>query len=125
MSACKFQEAWKEYLEKNGGFVNTIIYFEDGKGDEEYVDMVADLLESTGQSEVNTTLGVKTGDGYIFFKEINVHDGNPVENIDKERIPDEITVTGQHRLNNHGGKFAKAKELTEKHEVSNVTVYQM
>lgn len=82
-----------KYMKKNSGFVNTIIYLEEGKSDEEYVDMVADLLESAGQLDVSTTLGIKTGDDYIFFKEINIFAENPVGNIDKEQILYKISVT--------------------------------
>ncbi len=82
-----------EYLEKNSRFVNTIIYLEEGKSDEEYVDMVADLLKSAGQLKVNTILGVKTGDDYIFFKEIDLSNGESVVNMDKDQILYEITVT--------------------------------
>ncbi|MCH5345370.1 MAG: hypothetical protein J1E64_15190, partial [Acetatifactor sp.] len=45
------------------------------------------------EQTLSTTLGIKTGDDYIFFKEINIFAENPVGNIDKEQILYKISVT--------------------------------
>lgn len=70
------EQAWtkeddlREYLLKSKGYVRADITLVSGKSEDEYAEMILELLESLYGLDVNTTVEVKNQEHLLFFKEL-------------------------------------------------------
>ena len=82
-----------DFLQTSDAYLNMKVYFDAGKSDEEYADLILDFLEKVYALNANVKLSVfEAEDDYIFWEMLNVLSETPPQLPTKEEIIEDMEI---------------------------------
>ena len=82
-----------DFLQTSDAYLNMKVYFDAGKSDEEYADLILDFLEKVYALNANVKLSIfEAEDDYIFWEMLNVLSETPPQLPTKEEIIEDIEI---------------------------------
>ena len=82
-----------DFLQTSGAYLNMKVYFDAGKSDEEYADLILDFLEKAYGLNANVTLSILDAEkDYIFWEKLHVLTETPPQLPAKEEIIEDMEI---------------------------------
>lgn len=82
-----------DFLQTSDAYLNMKVYFDAGKSDEEYADLILDFLEKVYALNANVKLSIfEAEDDYIFWEMLNVLSETPPQLPTKEEIIEDMEI---------------------------------
>lgn len=82
-----------DFLQTSDAYLNMRVYFDTGKSDEEYADLISDFLEKIYGLNVNVTLSILEAENeYIFWEKLDVLTETPPQLPTKEEIIEDMEI---------------------------------
>lgn len=86
----KREEGLDTYLLKSGAYDEILLYFEEGKSDEEYIEYIFDFLDELYQLDINTILSVKVGEEDLLWVTVKTLGKSKTEPYTEQQIRDNM-----------------------------------
>ena len=81
------------FLQTSDAYLNMKVYFDAGKSDEEYADLILDFLEKVYALNANVKLSIlEAENNYIFWETLNVLSETPPQLPTKEKIIEDMEI---------------------------------
>ena len=82
-----------DFLQTSGAYLDIKIYLEEGKSDEEYIDLILPLLEAVYQLPANSRLSVLEAEKkYLYWAPVSVFGEEPPQLPTKEKMLEEMEI---------------------------------